>query len=256
VKLRHLLMIAATAIVLMAAGMAQADTWNLGNDFYTGTQHTPWLYGALNTDYNYFALFDGQSNVSNGHGGTFAGWLSAGEGWDAYGSLGKNLGPGVCDAYGFYTELGGLRIQGADYGNWIPGTLWRAPADGQYLVTARFTGTWYADATPATYPDHVYVKEGNIYTYSNLATADITGFIGTAAAGYADGWGDVREYTYSGTRTLTAGEDLLFLARGDASYGHCIGLEVTITAVPEPTGLALVVTGFVGLLAYAWRKRK
>jgi hypothetical protein len=253
----------ALAFVLFLAGTARAEVWNLANDFYTTTQHTPWLYGAINMSNKMFYLFDGQSSVANGNpGGTFAGWLSAGEGWDQYGSLGKNLGPGPCSCYGFYTEVGDVRVQGGNLydsaslnTSWIPGALWRAPQDGQYQVTATFTGTWYADHVPETSPMFVFVKEGYTGGYTDLTTGALTGFIGTAANNYTDGWGDVREVTYSATLSLTAGEDLLFLAGGNGAYGHSAGLGAAISTVPEPTSLVLLFSSIVGLVAYAYRKR-
>jgi hypothetical protein len=256
-KLRYLLMIAAATVVLTTAGAAQAQTWDLADDFYTSAQHVPWYYGALNVSQVKFYLFDGQSTVDNGNGGSFAGWLSAGEGWDQYGSLGKNLGPGACSCYGFYTEEGDVRIQGATlYDSWIPGALWRAAEAGEYQVTVRFTGTWFADQTPMTNPMYVYVKDGFEGSYTDLATGAIDGYIGSAAANYADGWGTVREVDYSSTLTLAAGEDLLFLAGGYGAYGHCAGLDVTISKVPEPGTLALLAGGLFGLVAYAWKRRK
>jgi hypothetical protein len=255
--MKRLTMLIAAAIVLTVAANGWADlVWNLADDFYTSPQHLPWYYGALNTSQNMFYLFDGQSTVGNGNvGGQFAGWLSAGEGWDAYGSLGKNLGPGACSCYGFYTEVGGVRIQGANYEGWIPGALWRAAEAGQYDVTVRFTGSWNADLTPETSPMNMYVKKGVIYNYSDLATGAIDGFIGTAAANYTDGWGTVREVNYSGTVTLNAGEDLLFLARGSGSWGHSSGLDVTITPIPEPATIVLVGAGLIALLP-AWRRKQ
>jgi hypothetical protein len=261
-RLKRLLMIAAAAIVLMAAGIAQAQTWDLADDFSTASQPSPfvegWLYGALNTGANTFSNFDGQTTVGNGNaGGEFAGWLSAGEGWDAYGSLGKNLGPGACSCYGFQAEVGDVRIQGADYyADWIPGALWRAAEAGQYQVTVRFTGTWIPEDTAENGPMNVFVKKGFAGTYTDLTTGAMDGYIGSAAAGYTDGWGIVREVTYSDTVTLAAGEDLLFLAGGYGANGHSAGVEVTITRVPEPGTLALLGCGLIGLLAYAWRKRK
>jgi hypothetical protein len=43
---------------------------------------------------------------------------------------------------------------------------------------------------------------------------------------------------------------------GDASHGFAPRLVLTTTPVPEPATAALLATGLIGLLAYAWRKRK
>ena len=38
-------------------------------------------------------------------------------------------------------------------------------------------------------------------------------------------------------------------------FGEGLTLSITI-AVPEPSTLGLLISGCIGLLAYAWRKRK
>jgi hypothetical protein len=45
---------------------------------------------------------------------------------------------------------------------------------------------------------------------------------------------------------------------GTTAYNgnHYVELDVVGSVVPEPTGLVLVMTGLVGLLCYAWRKRR
>lgn len=40
------------------------------------------------------------------------------------------------------------------------------------------------------------------------------------------------------------------------SWGWCGLGSVTVSSVPEPSTIALLATGLIGLLAYAWRKRK
>lgn len=50
----------------------------------------------------------------------------------------------------------------------------------------------------------------------------------------------------------------LFVVQGIGGAGgaNCYLDNLTITSVPEPTTLALLATGMVCLVAYAWRKRK
>lgn len=57
------------------------------------------------------------------------------------------------------------------------------------------------------------------------------------------------------TLAVHAPGDLLsvYFARGAAGSGEAYVDEV---AVPEPTGTALLLSGLVGLIAYAWRKRR
>ena len=44
---------------------------------------------------------------------------------------------------------------------------------------------------------------------------------------------------------------------GINGYANRTGIDsVTVTATPEPSVMALLVTGLFGLLAYAWRKRR
>jgi hypothetical protein len=61
----------------------------------------------------------------------------------------------------------------------------------------------------------------------------------------------------TGTLTLTPAMaeegDILF---GTVGNGGAVFDNFAVTSVPEPSTLMLLVTGLIGLLAYAWRKRK
>jgi hypothetical protein len=52
----------------------------------------------------------------------------------------------------------------------------------------------------------------------------------------------------------SGGKQFCFLSRNSSS--NCPTLEFTLQQVPEPSVMVILMTGLVGLLAYAWRKRK
>jgi len=58
-------------------------------------------------------------------------------------------------------------------------------------------------------------------------------------------------YTYTGGNPTINGITIWHDAYSDAQVDN-----LTLTATPEPTMAALLVTGLIGLLAYAWRKRR
>ncbi|MBU4273257.1 MAG: PEP-CTERM sorting domain-containing protein [Planctomycetes bacterium] len=90
--------------------------------------------------------------------------------------------------------------------------------------------------------------DDTVLTFSGLNTV-------TPPAGYA-----FALYT-SDPITMTAGTHRLSITGlvkatfGEADTSTTID-AVSITTIPEPSALALLVTGLVGLLCYAWRKRK
>jgi hypothetical protein len=69
---------------------------------------------------------------------------------------------------------------------------------------------------------------------------------------------DVTQYSLSLTDlTIAAGQSVeVFLQRNADFSADEARISMTISAVPEPSTLALLAGGLVGLIAYAWRKRK
>ena len=41
-----------------------------------------------------------------------------------------------------------------------------------------------------------------------------------------------------------------------SGYGYLSGVQIVETSVPEPSSIAVLLTGLFGLLAYAWTKRR
>ncbi|MBU4273300.1 MAG: PEP-CTERM sorting domain-containing protein [Planctomycetes bacterium] len=59
--------------------------------------------------------------------------------------------------------------------------------------------------------------------------------------------------------TVAAGTHTLSFVGTEVAWGADARTSidaVSITTIPEPSALALLATGLVGLLCYAWRKRK
>lgn len=111
---------------------------------------------------------------------------------------------------------------------------WTAPASGTYAVSALFTRVSLA--------------------YGASTYAETQGWVGSEKMYTLVGDG-----TWSGTYTVASGETIDFVARlvEDNPFTNVpTQLNATITLVPEPSALVLVSTALLGLLAYAWKKRR
>lgn len=127
--------------------------------------------------------------------------------------------------------------------HWAPHEIGLGPSGDPNGTTLRWTaptaGDWAVDALFTT------TQEGNtggtIYV-----TKDGTDVFSHGVGNYGD------SSSYSDTLTFAVGEALDFRVNGD----KFVRPEITITSIPEPSTVLLTATGLIGLLAYAWRKRR
>ena len=106
---------------------------------------------------------------------------------------------------------------------------WTAPSAGNWAVDALFTTTQEGNIGGT-----IYVAKNGTEVFSH------------GVGNYLD------SSSYADTLSFAAGETLDFRVTGD----KFVRPEITISQVPEPCSLVLVVLGGIGILAYAWRKRK
>ena len=71
-------------------------------------------------------------------------------------------------------------------------------------------------------------------------------------AGLYNGWSVT--YDSSSSLTVAVGDTIDFVSHGD--WTQRLDATVTETVAPEPSALVLLASGLIGLLCYAWRKRR
>ncbi len=242
-----------TAVLMLGlAGLTSAATWNLADDFSTanGNPNGAWTYGWYQDGTANFTQYPTPASGSQ-NGSTYADWEGpAGNQWQGF--VLKNQGPYPMTDWGYY-EPGQVILHpsittdlGAEIGH-SANVRWTAPRDMTVDINALFTGQAYAGAGTTTY---CYV----IKNYGAIATGGIEGFFGTAVNNYADRFG-TSFVAYSGQLTLQAGDFIDFAVGYDSNpfddvegtyNSDSTGLAVTITEVPEPATMGLLMLG--GLL--------
>jgi hypothetical protein len=201
--------------------------------------------------------FDADSLAGNPDG--YA--LGAPTGWTMYaGGAGYQLG----------TSADLVARSGANWGFLSPGIQYAdGDALGQLLTTngSVLNVTSGGSITINVYQGHrVGYQADSTQTFSIEIWRD---HVGTSAGGTLVGdsgdFGNVpsgvaswtlRSYTYAAT-SADVGKNLIFrLYNPGPSQVQLEDVSATYTAAPEPSVMALLATGMIGLLAYAWRKRK
>jgi hypothetical protein len=262
--LRRMSLLALTVVfILGVAGIASAaTTWDFATDYMTETSNgsydpavrSPWDTGYMNGT---AFVANGYFQWESGHE-TMATWNQASS-HDALGHDWKNTGDSALNldlGYSHYTQLepgqAGLRIGNSAKNE---AAAWTAPAAGWYAVSAVFSDQdqWLTTSTQVD----VYKNTTSVFT------GHIGGYIGSVANGYSDGadgpTGTTRSATYNGVVQLAQNDVLTFVAADTVSMtwvGTAITVSETTAPSPEPSSMILVASGLIGLLAYAWRKRK
>jgi hypothetical protein len=245
---RMSLLALAVVLVLGSAGIASADlTWNFANEWSDTNNSGTWRSGYLsgpNGDFNPFV------STGSACAGAVHYWYDSTSGGDSLGVISKNVTGSPQDEAGTnYWEPGQTVIM-TGWSSWNE-VRWFAPQNDTYYVTAHFTNQ-KIDGRAL----NALVRVGD--GYSNVIFEDqLTGFNGRAVNGYADRTPDAHTYSdfVSGPITLTAGQTIGFVNK-HAYYALAqLGVDITITT-PEPSAIVLLGTAFIGLLAYAWRKRR
>jgi hypothetical protein len=169
---------------------------------------------------------------------------------------------------------GGDVIQLPDYWNWAVSAIVRM--EDQSGGSTAIDGTQWVSVHPTGYVwqnTGIAVQNGWSYALSfygkgdgrngqcrvSLLAADDTASLGTSLASQdlstTPAWaaGSVST-TYSGAAGKYLSISLADLASPAwADFDHCV---LTITPIPEPSIMLLCVSGILGLVAYAWRKRR
>ena len=139
-----------------------------------------------------------------------------------------------------------------------------AAHDGAYYITVEHpwsSGTLesvsqdFAVTAGMQYDASFWTRDWNT---TGAIAADVTFNLGSASGttsvvtGIDTVW---TEYAFSFIPTDTTTATLTFTPATLGNHGLCLD-SVSVVEIPEPGTLALLATGLIGLLCYAWRKRK
>ena len=234
------------SLTLLVAGPLQATvTWDIGDDFSSTTNPLgQWAYGQMDMlDATPTSTFTPYPIYTAPPVWAIPG-VEAWEATDANGNnsnISHNTTGSTANMYdsNWYPDA----VVAHPFGN--PGRLsatarWTAPEAGIYTIDSSFMRVQY----------HHTVIDVPV-----SVSHDATELFSSETAGV-----DVAvPYDNIGV-TMAAGEALYFSAIPNMEWGAVawVQIDATITdgGIPEPGTLALLATGLIGLLCYAWKKRR
>ncbi len=240
--------------VLGAVSAVQAVTYSLANDFsYTNNSDTSiWSYRTGSDGASWgltetYPLLMTTSNANTVWGSAFpTSPTLAGDG--NYWGIGKNTTGSDQVWAGYMTWKAGdvmFHPGNSDTSHYGLVVSWLAPATGTadlaMTLTREFGDGW---------GDSVGYSVAQRSGATDTLLQGLTHTIGPNA-------GD--SVSYSQTVSVTAGNRVFFRIDNGANAGWDItkaDITVTLTPIPEPGTLALLASGLIGLIAYAWRKHK
>lgn len=246
-----ILMLLVVAVLSPKVTATVGQVWNSSADWQCATpQNTAntWLYGfkwegegdGITTSPLHLHTFS--------DAGGYQPWYHYYADWDFLGgtavsNVHKNVGAVPVETFGAHWEAGQTTMWPTNGNATNPCFRWVAPEDGTYDLDVLFTGNTLGG--PASYWLQTYVV-ANISGVSTILDQAIL----------LDPYYNVAEPSehsyndYSGVSlVLSAGDSIDFLADdGGGTTGHCVGLDATITQVPEPATMLLLALGSVALL--------
>lgn len=196
-------------IVFSSITCVSADTWDYAADWTLSSPvNHDWSLGYRNRTTGDFTVY----TVATYWNTNVPGWWTGD--WPG-GTCFKNENDAVVTNI---DPLQALLHTGSD-SNLQVTARWTSPVDQTVKVDARFTGQDAVTARAFIY------KNGN-----EMATGEINGFYGTVSEGYANGWGDLREFSFSGYFSLLAGQTIDFSMSPTTKWAsNSTGLSAVIT---------------------------
>jgi hypothetical protein len=261
----------ALAVVACVTSFASAQTWNVASDFSTvASDNGQWHYGVY---------------LEDSYNATTGPWYSWGTCWGPYPGIdhqyqwgnaqdtsfipgGVLYNPDSTDAtydlggeghYDLWLRPGEVGLWAAAWGDrYSPVVRWTAPSAMTVSIDALFTGrTNYvsSDVHILLNGDQTDMGEGDvmpIFTGTHLLDGVIDGNYGCADLGIVP-FGTTTSCNYSGVITVAAGDTIDFVlgyGPGGGNGTDMVGLSATISQVPEPSAIILLVAAGLGLAAY------
>jgi len=240
---KFVILVALTLAVMGVPGAAAQTIWNYAADFNAGANpNGAWTYGNINFGGNPWTPYD-QHELNVGdlknwgsyyQNANFSGAAVKNDSASAYPLDSVKAGNGT--PFTSYWEAG----QAGLWGGWNgtkPVVRWTAPSAMTVDVYARFTGQNITNANGSGTVETAAVAKNGV----SLWTGNINGFVGTAASSFSDAFGTSPVQLYSSTAVTVAQGDYLDFMLTQGNYAaDQVGLQLTITSVPEPATWALL----------------